>query len=213
MTDETGPRLSGRQAQAARNDRLILESARAVFTADPGAPISAVAEHAGVGISALYRRYRSKEELLRQISMEGLQRYIDIVEEALAEPGDPWSALVTFMRRAVEANTSSLTVRLAGTFAPTEEMWRAADRAGGLTGELIERVKRAGALRPEIEVGDLSLILEQLASLEFRDPRRTDELRQRYLALSLDALHDTTAATLPGPPPAWEEISGRFSKK
>ncbi len=48
--------LSGRKAQAARNDTLILAAARAVFTADPSAPIAAVAERAGVGISALYRR-------------------------------------------------------------------------------------------------------------------------------------------------------------
>ena len=59
--------LSGRRAEAARNDERILESARAVFIADPGAPISAVAEHAGVGVGALYRRYASKEELLRTI--------------------------------------------------------------------------------------------------------------------------------------------------
>jgi AcrR family transcriptional regulator len=212
MDDEKVPRLSGRRSEAARNDQVILEAARDVFTTDPGAPISAVAERARVGISALYRRYRSKEDLLRQLSMEGLRRYIAIVEEALGENGDPWNVFVTFMRRAVEANTSSLTLRLAGTFAPTEEMWRAGDRAGTLTGELLERVKQAGALRPEIEVGDLSLIFEQLASIDVHDPRRTDELRQRYLALYLDALHDATADPLPGPAPRWEEISARFAK-
>src|SRR5581483_6965857 len=42
--------LSGRQAEAARNDQRILDSARKVFIADPGAPITAVAKHAGVGI-------------------------------------------------------------------------------------------------------------------------------------------------------------------
>ena len=38
-----GP-LSGRLAEAARNDQRILDSARAVFVADPGAPITAVAK-------------------------------------------------------------------------------------------------------------------------------------------------------------------------
>src|SRR5579862_2401551 len=70
-----GP-LSGRQAEAARNDRRILESARAVFTADPGAPITAVAKHAGVGISALYTRYGSKEELLRTLCTEAMQAIV-----------------------------------------------------------------------------------------------------------------------------------------
>ena len=121
--------LSGRQAQAARNDRRILEAAREVFTADPNAPISAVAERAGVGISALYRRYRSKEELLQQLSLDGLRRYIDESEAALADEGDPWEAFASFMRGAVDADTNSLTLHLAGTFTPTEDQWREGDGA------------------------------------------------------------------------------------
>ena len=53
MSEPPPTPLSGRRAQAAANDAVILASARAVFTADPSAPISAVAQHAGVGISAL----------------------------------------------------------------------------------------------------------------------------------------------------------------
>jgi AcrR family transcriptional regulator len=63
----TSRQLSGRRAQAARNDELILSAARKAFVADPGAPITAVAKRAGVGISALYTRYGSKEELLRTL--------------------------------------------------------------------------------------------------------------------------------------------------
>ena len=85
MTESTTRPLSGRRAQAARNDELILQAARAVFVSDPSAPISAVAERAGVGISALYRRYGSKEELLRQLSGDGLRRYIAEAEAALAD--------------------------------------------------------------------------------------------------------------------------------
>src|SRR3954447_23180646 len=58
---------SGRRAQAARNDAAILEAARAVFIANPSAPIAEVAKRAGVGISALYRRYASKEALLHEL--------------------------------------------------------------------------------------------------------------------------------------------------
>ena len=54
MTEPASRPLSGRRAQAARNDELILQAARAVFVSDPSAPISAVAERAGVGISPLY---------------------------------------------------------------------------------------------------------------------------------------------------------------
>src|SRR5512138_1593601 len=104
--------LSGRRAEAARNDERILDAAREVFVAEPAAPIAAVARRAGVGIGALYRRYASKEELLRALCAEGLRRYIDAAETALAGESDPWERFATFMRRAVEADASSLTRRL-----------------------------------------------------------------------------------------------------
>src|SRR5215208_5496417 len=146
MDTETTPRLPGRQSEAARNDRRILEAARDVFTADPKAPISAVAERAGVGISALYRRYKSKEELLQALSLDGLRRYIVEVEAALADDGDPWEAFAGFMRRAVDADTNSLTLHLAGTFAPTEAHWRDGETAYQLNVCLLDRAKAAGDL-------------------------------------------------------------------
>jgi AcrR family transcriptional regulator len=202
--------LSGRQAEARRNDRLILEAARKVFVADPEAPISAVAERAEVGIGALYRRYASKEELLRQLCAEGLQQYIAEAEVALADESDPWNAFTGFMRRIVDADTHSLTLRLAGTFTPTEELYRDSEKAQELNVWLFERTKAAGAIRPDIEVDDISLLLEQLAAVRIRDEERTRQLRRRYLALHLDALRAPSASPLPGPPPSWEEISQRW---
>jgi len=202
--------LSGRQAEARRNDRLILEAAREVFVADPEAPISAVAERAEVGIGALYRRYASKEELLRRLCAEGLQQYIAEAEVALADEGDPWNAFTGFMRRIVDADTHSLTLRLAGTFTPTEELYRDSEKAQELNVWLFERTKAAGAIRPDIEVDDISLLLEQLAAVRIRDEERTRQLRRRYLALHLVALRAPSASPLPGPPPSWEEISQRW---
>lgn len=211
MDEKAATHLSGRQAQAARNDQLILDAARAVFTADPGAPISAVAEHAGVGISALYRRYRSKEDLLRQLAMDGLQRYIAIIEAALAAEGDSWAVFAEFMRRALDADTHSLTLHLAGTFTPTEEMWREGNRASQMTVEFIERTKASGVLRPDFVVGDVSLIFEQLAALTVGGHKRSNQLRHRYLAMLLESLRNTSGDPLPGPPPSWEEISARYA--
>jgi AcrR family transcriptional regulator len=211
MEPTTKP-LSGRRAQAARNDQLILDAARQVFVTDPGAPIAAVADQAGVGISALYRRYRSKEELLRHLSGDGLRRYLTEAEAALADDGDPWAAFVGFMRRIVDADTHSLTLRLAGTFTPTDELYRDAATAHELNVALLERTKAAGAVRPDLDVNDLSFVFEQVASIRLGDPDRTSQLRHRYLALLLDALHTPAPEPLPGPPPTWEDISGRWNR-
>jgi AcrR family transcriptional regulator len=207
--------LSGRRAQAARNDQLILESARAVFLADPGAPISEVARHAGVGISALYSRYASKEDLLRKLCRDGLQRFVDETEAALGDERDPWTAFSEYMERLVDADTSSLTLALAGRFTPTEEMFALAERANRLTTRLFGRIK--GVLRPGIEVHDLSLVFELIAAIKLGDRTRTQQLRRRYLAVVLDGLRSDDRPSggrmgnrLPGPGPRWEEINERW---
>jgi AcrR family transcriptional regulator len=203
--------LSGRRAEAARNDERILEAARAVFIADPGAPISAVAEHAGVGVGALYRRYAGKEELLRTICADGLARFIAAAEAALADDRDPWEAFAGFMRACVDADTNSLTQRLAGTFTPTEELYREAGRAQGLLTALFDRTRAAGAIREDLVVNDVGLLLEQVAALRMGDEARTKELRHRYLALLLDAVRAGGAPPLPGPPPTWQEVAARWN--
>jgi AcrR family transcriptional regulator len=210
VDSDVGTPLSGRRAQALRNDLLILESARAVFGADPEAPIAAVAEHAGVGISALYRRYRSKDELLQRLAADGLQRYLALAETALATDGGAWAAFEEFMHRCVEAGTSAMTARFAGTFTATDEMRRDGQRAFELTAELLQRTKSAGALRAEIEVGDVSLLFELLQGVQLRDNERTLQLRHRYLSLLLDALHFRSLEPLPGPPPSWAELTARY---
>ncbi|MGW0481639.1 TetR/AcrR family transcriptional regulator [Nonomuraea sp. NPDC003214] len=204
--------MSGRKAQAARNDELILQAARAVFTADPGAPIAAVAEKAGVGISALYRRYPSKEALLQKLCGDGLKLYIAVTERALADGGDPWEAFAGYMRGIVDADTNSLTIKLAGTFHPTEELYHDAVRSAEVAEEVHRRAVEAGVLRPDVTVADLALLFEQIASIKLGDEERTSQLRHRYLALMMDSLRIPPAhRELPGPPAADEELSARWT--
>jgi AcrR family transcriptional regulator len=205
----TNPPLSGRRRQAARNDAVILEAAREVFLRDPGAPISAVAKAAGVGISALYGRYAGKDDLLRTLCHDGLRRYVEETEAALADQRSGWEVFADWMRRLVDADTSSLTRALAGRFTPTPDMYALAERANELAVELFARVR--GELRPGLEVHDLSLVFELVAGVKLPDRERTQELRRRYLAVILDGLRGRDRGELPGPPPTWEELSQRWS--
>src|SRR3954468_11528708 len=177
-TRTDAPPASGRRAQAARNDAAILESARDVFIANPSAPIADVAKRAGVGISALYRRYPSKEDLLRELCADGLRRYIAAAEAASADEADPWPAFAAFMQRVVAADAASLTQKLAGTFEPSEDLYRAASYAGELNNQVFERAQTAGAIRADANVSDLALIFEQLAAIRIGDHARTQELRR-----------------------------------
>jgi AcrR family transcriptional regulator len=204
--------MSGRQAEAARNDQRILDSARAVFVADPGAPITAVAKHAGVGISALYTRYGSKEELLRKLCTDGLTIFAQETEAAIErvrQGHDRWQVFADFMRHLTDADTSSLTRAFAGKFAPTPEMYALANRSSGLMEEFYGLIR--DVLRPDLAMHDISLVFELVAAIKFADPGRTAELRQRYLALILDGMRAGGRGELPGPPPAWQELSQRWN--
>jgi AcrR family transcriptional regulator len=204
--------LSGRRGQARRNDELILESARAVFIADPDAPIAAVAKHAGVGISALYRRYAGKEELLRKLCGDGLRLYVQIARRAVEEGTEdhPWDTFARFMRRIVEADTHTLTINLAGRFQPTEDLAAEGATAEELNALIVKRAQKAGVLRKDIGPHDLSHIFEQIANVHGPTPERTRKLRSRYLVLQLDGLRGPAGTKLPGPPPTGEEQAARW---
>ncbi|WP_290862825.1 TetR/AcrR family transcriptional regulator [Hamadaea sp.] len=208
--------LSGRRAQAARNDEAILEAAREVFLADPKAPVAAVAERAGVGMSALYRRFPGKEDMLRRLCHDGLLRYNAEAEAALAGGEHGWGALESFLGNVVDADVHSLTVHLAGTFTPTPEMMQEARRSGELATRLVEGAQ--DELRPGVGVNDLGFVLEACAAIRVPDSGRTKELRRRYLAVILAGLRRTglrrtdASPDLPGPPPSADEANWRWRR-
>src|ERR1700744_613360 len=97
----------GRQAEARRNDLVVLEAARDVFTAQgAGAPVSAVAERAGVGMGTLYRRYGSKTELLQRLCVLAMEQSLQAADDALAA-GDPWTGLARYVRACVDLRSGA----------------------------------------------------------------------------------------------------------
>jgi AcrR family transcriptional regulator len=195
----------GRRQQAMRNDETILTAAREVFIADPKAPVAAVAERAGVGISALYRRYPSKEDLLRRLCHDGLRLFIAEADRAALEDDD-WTAFAGFMQRVVDADVHSLTVFLAGTFTPTEEMGADAVAAAARATALFERAR--ASMRAGVTEYDVTMLLEMCAAVRIPDAQGTKRLRRRYLALLLDGLR--ADGELPGPPPNEGMLSWRW---
>jgi hypothetical protein len=132
------------------------------------------------------------------------------VRAALADDGDPWVAFTRFMRRCIDIGAGALTQRPAGGFTATEELTRQGREIHEATQQLLDRTKNAGALRVDVEVGDLSVLLEQLQGIRIGDDVRSNQLRHRYLTVILDGLHLADAPQLPSTPPSWQETSGRY---
>jgi hypothetical protein len=137
-------------------------------------------------------------------------------EAALADPGEPWPVFAAFVHRLVAADTSSMTLALAGRFTPTPAMFELAIRSDVLLRELFDRVRPA--LRDDTDVHDLSVITEMIASIKVPDRARTMELRRRYTDLILAGLRApapgaSPPAPLPGRPLRFDEISARWTPK
>jgi AcrR family transcriptional regulator len=204
--------LSGRRAEASRNDSLVLEAARAVLTADPDASMADIARRAGVGIGTLYRRYPSKEALVLHLCEDGMARLEAVALRSLDREGDdPWQVFAAFMQEALDEGAGSLGAVLAGTFTPTKELLAVARRLHKAVAAVIDRAHETGALRADVTQEDVNLIFEQLRAVRLGDDERTAALQRRYLALQLQALRAVeNAEPLPGPAPSWKEIQQRW---
>jgi AcrR family transcriptional regulator len=199
--------MSGRRAEAARNDQRVLEAAREVLAMTPDAPLALVARRAGVGIGSLYRRYPSKEALVARLCLEAVLQVEAQARVALDRARSyPWGAFVGFVTGALAEGGALLIAGLAGTFTPDEELLAASERLQGAVRELLESVQAAGAVRPDVTAEDLALLFRQLRAIRLDDEQRAFTLRRRYLELTLQAFHASGAAPLPGPAPAWKDL-------
>jgi AcrR family transcriptional regulator len=201
---------SGRRGEAARNDGRILDAAREIFLTDPDAPVAAVASRAGVGISALYRRYESKEDLLRALARDALTRYIADLTDALADDRDPWTVYSGCLMRIVDGRSQALAQRLAGRFTPTPDLGVLAQRAATLADQLHQRAIRQEALRPDVTAADVVLILEMIALVNAPGPDGGAALRRRYLGLVLQALRAPGDGPLTGPAAQAGDMTARW---
>ncbi|WP_157876209.1 helix-turn-helix domain-containing protein, partial [Streptacidiphilus griseoplanus] len=105
-----GRRPGGRlRVDARRNLESVLRAAREVFgELGYGAPMEEVARRAGVGVGTVYRRFPSKEVLVRRIASEEVAWLTAQAREALHGDPDPWGALAGYLARAVATGAGRL---------------------------------------------------------------------------------------------------------
>lgn len=103
------PRSAPLRVDAQRNLEHVLRAAREVFgELGYGAPMEDVARRARVGVGTVYRRFPSKDVLVRRIAEEETSRLTDQARTALGQEEEPWSALSRFLRTSVASGAGRL---------------------------------------------------------------------------------------------------------
>ncbi|MFK3985510.1 TetR/AcrR family transcriptional regulator [Micromonospora sp. NPDC050397] len=103
------PRSVPLRVDAQRNLEHVLRAAREVFgELGYGAPMEDVARRARVGVGTVYRRFPSKDVLVRRIAEEETARLTDQARSALGQEEEPWSALSRFLRTSVASGAGRL---------------------------------------------------------------------------------------------------------
>jgi AcrR family transcriptional regulator len=105
----TPPRPTPLRVDAQRNLEHVLRAAREVFgELGYGAPMEDVARRARVGVGTVYRRFPSKDVLVRRIAEEETARLTEQARAALGQEQEPWSALSRFLRTSVASGAGRL---------------------------------------------------------------------------------------------------------
>ncbi|MEU5837913.1 helix-turn-helix domain-containing protein [Streptomyces diacarni] len=210
------PRTAPLRVDAQRNLEHVLRAAREVFgELGYGAPMEDVARRARVGVGTVYRRFPSKDVLVRRIAEEETARLTEQARSALGQEDEPWSALSRFLRTSVASGAGRLLpprilradgwatdsaprvpaqrppaqaefagdarldgstppdLRLVERTAPTvvaqEVGYEGLEEDPGavellqVVGQLVERAREAGELRPDVTVGDVLLVIATAA--------------------------------------------------
>lgn len=191
VTDRVeAPHTRPLRADAVRNQQRILVAARELF-ADHGLDVTLdlVAEHAGVGVGTVYRRFANKQELIAAVFADSVELLAEQARFALTNP-DPWDGLVHFFEFACEHMATnrglSEVVRLAdgaeGRMACVKEKLEPAAH------EVVARAEAAGALREGIEGSDFFAMINMVDAVAVFAAPVHPTVWRRYFDIMLDGM-------------------------
>nr|BFD87310.1 TetR/AcrR family transcriptional regulator [Streptomyces sp. Xyl84] len=194
----------GLRADARRNRGRILAAARAVF-AEQGidAPMATVARRAGVGVATLYRRFPTRDALVRAAFAQQMEICARTLTEALAD-ADPWRGFQRLVEKVCELQREERGFPAAFVAAfpdRTAQDARVREQAERDFLVLVRRAQAAGALRADFHPSDLTVALLSHCGLVTALPHDRSASR-RLVAYLLQSFRAEAAHGVLPPPSA-----------
>ena len=193
---------SALRADARRNQERILVAAREVF-AERGidAPMATVARRAGVGVATLYRRFPTRDALVRAAFTQQMETCTRAFTDAVADP-DPWRGFrrlfetVCALQREERGFPAAFMAAFPDAAAAHTRSRSQTERA---LVTLIRRAQAAGALRADFRLSDLAVAFLAHGGLVTALPADAAASR-RLVAYLLQAFRaDAANGKLPAP--------------
>jgi AcrR family transcriptional regulator len=174
-----------RRSDAVRNHERVIDAARQLFTERGlGVTVPEVAARAGVGKATVYRSYPAKQDLVLAVALQQFRALERRTLSAL-DGDDPYRELLAYVPdlfAALGADRVLADAFFAGEIVPAERLLEQ-------IGELLDRAKAYGPIRPDAGMVDVRVVLcgavRQLIVLGLRD----SAVWNRYADMVLAAFH------------------------
>ncbi|MCK7623350.1 TetR/AcrR family transcriptional regulator [Streptomyces sp. RS10V-4] len=172
---EADGRPAAVRADARRNRALVLQAARSAFEERGlGVPLGEIARRAGVGPGTVYRHFPSKEALFRAAVRDRLRLFADTAAD-VADAEDPGGVFFRFLASVVRlaAPDRALCEALSAAGEDVPAVAGAAPDGPDLEfrtalGILLVRAQQAGAVRKDVDLEDVRVLLAGCLAMERR---------------------------------------------
>ncbi|WP_329368589.1 TetR/AcrR family transcriptional regulator [Streptomyces sp. NBC_01483] len=178
-----------------RNRQLALQAATQLL-AEPGGTLTveAIAKKAGLGAATVVRAFGGKEALLDAAVAGLLAPVVDRAGQLLEQAG-PEQALRTFLAELIAFQSAhhAISRQLDGLEAPSTTALR--QQLVSAVEEMIVGARRDGAIRTDLDTGDLVTLVGRTAFAIAQGQPASEEIVHAYLAVLMDGLRPQS----PGP--------------
>ena len=179
------------RADARRNVEQLLAAARAAIARDgPDASLDDIARDAGVGSGTLYRHFPTRVALLEAVYRGEVERLCAEGDRLLESDLEPGEALSEWLRAyvTVGAMKRGLMGPLTTALGQDSDLFASCKSMVMTTGgRLVERAQEAGAIRRDVELTDVLMLVSAIAHAG-ELTRECSGISERLLAVAIDGL-------------------------
>lgn len=179
------------RSDATRNRQHIVDIGRAFLAERRPLRLNDVAREASIGVATVYRHFPTPEALLETLARPRLEDLVEHAERA-RDADDAWGAFAGFLTAGIDAQLADAAVQPV-VAAARHELPETAELVGRLTtlsAVLLDRVRAAGLVRPDVEHADVVRLMcgVVFAASVHATPAERATLTRRYLDVVLTGL-------------------------